>query len=137
MIRRPPRSTLFPYTTLFRSEVTPWDRRNKKASVVGEERRKEASVSPTAVRITVADTGPGIAPEYQLEVFDDFFRLPQSEVKPGGSGLGLAISRRLVQAHGGRIWVESDGVSGSKFSFLLPMVEEGASRHGASNVDQL
>ena len=119
------------------AEVTPWDRRNRIASVVGEERRKEVRVSPTAVRVTVADTGPGIAPEYQLEVFDDFFRLPQSEGNSGGSGLGLAIARRLVQAHRGRIWVESDGVSGSKFSFLLPMIfEEGASRDGAGNASQ-
>jgi len=124
-------------TVWISAEVTPWDRRNRIASVVGEERRKEARVSPTAVRVTVADTGPGIAPEYQLEVFDDFFRLPQSEGTSGGSGLGLAIARRLVQAHRGRIWVESDGVSGSRFSFLLPMIsEEGASRDGAGNASQ-
>jgi signal transduction histidine kinase len=125
-------------TVWISAEVSPWDRRNKKARVIGEERRKEASIAPTAVRVTVADTGPGIAPEYQMEVFDDFFRLPHSEGKPGGAGLGLAIARRLVQAHGGKIWVESDGVSGSKFSFLLPIIlQEGPSHNGAGIADRL
>jgi two-component system, sensor histidine kinase and response regulator len=124
-------------TVWISAEISSWDRRNQQAQVVGEERRKEASVAPTAVRVTVADTGPGIAPEYQLEVFDDFFRIPRTEGKSGGAGLGLAIARRLVQAHGGKIWVESDGLSGSKFCFLLPIVlGEGASHNGAGIVDR-
>jgi signal transduction histidine kinase len=73
-----------------------------------------------SVRITVSDTGVGIAPENQQEIFDEFVRLAHREHESEGIGLGLAIARRLVQAHGGKIWVESEPESGSKFSFLLP-----------------
>jgi signal transduction histidine kinase len=73
------------------------------------------------VKISVADTGPGIAPEFQMEVFDDFYRLPQSENKSEGMGLGLAIARRIIHALGGKIWVESEPAAGSKFCFLLPL----------------
>jgi signal transduction histidine kinase len=72
------------------------------------------------VHITVSDTGVGIAPENQQEIFDEFVRLAQPEHESEGIGLGLAIARRLVHAHGGKIWVESELGSGSKFSFLLP-----------------
>jgi signal transduction histidine kinase len=115
-------------TVWISAEISTWDRRIKKARLLGEDRRKGASASPTAVQVTVADTGPGIAPEYQIEIFDDFFRPPESEGQSGGAGLGLAIARRLIHAHGGKIWVESDGVSGSRFSFLLPMMFEGVAR---------
>lgn len=125
-------------TVWISAETSTWDRRIKKARVVGEDRRKGSSASPSTVQVTVADTGPGIAPEYQLEVFDDFFRPPESEGKSGGAGLGLAIARRLIQAHGGKIWVESDGVSGSRFSFLLPMMleEDVVRRDGVGIADQ-
>jgi histidine kinase len=56
-----------------------------------------------------------------MEVFDDFYRLPQSEGKSDGMGLGLAIARRIIHALGGKIWVESELGAGSKFSFLLPL----------------
>ena len=56
-----------------------------------------------------------------LEVFDDFFRIPQTEKQSDGMGLGLAIARRLVHDFGGKIWVESDNGTGSKFSFLMPL----------------
>ena len=56
-------------------------------------------------------------PEYHIEVFDDFFRLPQNEAQTDGMGLGLAIARRLVNAMGGKIWVESELGAGCKFSF--------------------
>jgi signal transduction histidine kinase len=54
-------------------------------------------------------------------VFDDFFRLPQSENQSDGMGLGLAIARRLVNGMGGKIWVESDLGAGCKFSFIIPL----------------
>jgi signal transduction histidine kinase len=98
-----------------------WERRSTKESRTAAERRKQSAALPNAVRITVADTGIGIAPEFQQEVFEDFFKLPQPERNPNGMGLGLAIARRLVQAHGGKIWMESQPGSGSKFSFLLPL----------------
>ena len=75
---------------------------------------------PNAVKVSVADTGPGIRPEFHLEIFDDFFRLPGSE-SAEGMGLGLAIARRLLQGMGGKIWVESEPGAGCKFSFLIPL----------------
>lgn len=98
-----------------------WERRSPQTRPQpGVERREKPFTRSNAVRVTVADSGCGIAPEYQQEVFDEFFRIPQ----PGrdqGTGLGLAIARRLVQLHGGKIWVESEPGAGAKFSFLLPM----------------
>lgn len=101
-----------------------WERRTRQELPLAEERRKgtstETGAISNAIRVTVADTGPGITPEYQQEIFDDFFKVPDQEDQSGGTGLGLAIARRLVQAHGGKIWVESEPGAGSKFSFLLP-----------------
>jgi signal transduction histidine kinase len=111
-------------TVWIAAEMHNWDRRKHQKSNIKEERRSVAREQLNSVRVTVADTGPGIAPEYQQEVFDDFFRVPQAEEIEdisGGSGLGLAIARRLVHGHGGKIWVESAVGSGSKFSFLLPL----------------
>ncbi len=97
-----------------------WERRSHQDGRIHEERRHQAVASPNAVRVTVSDTGVGIAPEDQQEVFGEFVRLPQPDGDSEGSGLGLAICRRLVWAHGGKIWVESELGYGSKFSFLLP-----------------
>jgi len=98
-----------------------WERRSRGEHPGLEERRMAAVTLPNAIRVAVSDTGPGIAPEYQQEIFDDFFRLPNTAKEQGGMGLGLAIARRLVLAHGGKIWVESEPGSGSIFSFLLPL----------------
>jgi signal transduction histidine kinase len=95
-----------------------WDRRTA-AMPSGAERRRQNLSHPNAVKISVADTGPGIPAEFHVEVFDDFFRLPGSEAQDG-MGLGLAIARRLVHGMGGKIWVENDPAGGCKFSFLLP-----------------
>jgi len=96
-----------------------WERRTVAKPTVGERRRQTAN-GPNAIKVSVSDTGPGIPPEYHQEIFDDFFRMPSSEVIEG-TGLGLAIARRLVQAMGGKIWVESESGAGSKFSFLVPL----------------
>ncbi len=71
------------------------------------------------VVITVADTGIGIAPEALPHVFERFYKADRSRSK-GGSGLGLAIVKHTVQAHGGRVWVESVPGRGAAFSFSLP-----------------
>lgn len=97
-----------------------WERRNVNQAGVLTERRRQASAIPNSVKVSVADTGPGIPAEYHIEVFDDFFRLPQSD-QQSGMGLGLAIARRLVGNMGGKIWVESDPGSGCKFSFIIPL----------------
>jgi heavy metal sensor kinase len=71
--------------------------------------------------LTVTDSGPGIAPEDLPRVFDRFSRLDPARSRAcGGSGLGLAICKALVEAHGGRIWAESNPGSGSAFSLTLP-----------------
>ncbi len=94
-----------------------WERRAIKRKPLVE-RRRRLVVSPNCCRISVADTGPGIAPEFQQEVFEEYFRLVGEGTRTEGHGLGLAIARRLVQAAGGKIWVESEPGGGSKFSFL-------------------
>jgi signal transduction histidine kinase len=103
------------------AEMYSWERRSRQEPSFGSERRKRAGVTPNAVRVTVSDTGPGIAPEYHQEIFDDFVKFPQQGETGPGSGLGLAIAKRLVLAHNGKIWVESELGRGSVFSFLLPL----------------
>jgi light-regulated signal transduction histidine kinase (bacteriophytochrome) len=68
--------------------------------------------------ISVRDNGVGIEQKYQDRVFKPFSRLHNKDYP--GVGLGLTISRKIVETHGGRMWVESDGQSGSTFRFTLP-----------------
>ena len=71
------------------------------------------------IEISVADEGAGIPLEYQSKIFDKFVQV-ETEKDIGGSGLGLAICKEMVQAHGGRIWVDSTLGEGSTFTFTLP-----------------
>lgn len=113
-------------TVWLTAEPQVWERRQVQAEAVPKERRRRSSgMAPNAVRVSVSDTGPGIPPEYHQEIFGDFFQVPRLGPAGSGMGLGLGIARRLVQAHGGRIWVESDSGGGSKFSFLLPLTQPG------------
>jgi signal transduction histidine kinase len=116
-------------TVWLHAEPYMWDRRTVDQPGVLTERRRQASVIPNSVKISVADTGPGIPAEYHIEVFDDFFRLPSTE-RQSGMGLGLAIARRLMGNMGGKIWVESEPGAGSKFSFILPLSPPAASTTG-------
>ena len=76
------------------------------------------------VIVTVSDEGPGIAKEDQEIIFERFRRLGEELTRSsGGTGLGLYIARRLVEAMGGRIWVESDPGEGSRFRFTLPCAD--------------
>lgn len=77
--------------------------------------------NPDNTTFSVADSGPGIPPEFHQKVFEKFFSL-DAESRGGkqGVGLGLAISRGIVDAHGGRIWVESRKGGGTTFSFVIP-----------------
>jgi signal transduction histidine kinase len=108
-------------TVWLHAEPHMWERRSAQKPGVSERRRSQSSGHPNSVKVSVADTGPGIAPEFHLEVFDDFVRLPQTEKLSDGMGLGLAIARRLVFGFGGKIWVESEPGAGCKFSFLIPL----------------
>ena len=75
--------------------------------------------------IAVADTGAGIAPEAISRIFQEFQQLDgTTRRRHGGAGLGLAISRRFVELHGGRIWVESEVGKGSTFYFSLPIARQ-------------
>jgi signal transduction histidine kinase len=72
--------------------------------------------------VLVQDTGPGIAPDHLPYVFERFYRVDPSRTRvTGGAGLGLAIVKQLVEAHGGRVWVESTLGAGSTFGFALPL----------------
>jgi signal transduction histidine kinase len=72
--------------------------------------------------IQVGDTGPGITPEHLPYVFERFYRADPSRTRAtGGAGLGLAIVKQLVEAHGGRVWVESTLGAGTTFGFTLPL----------------
>lgn len=115
-------------TVWLHAEPHMWDRRTAALPSAAERRRQDLT-HPNAVKVSVSDTGPGIPPEFHLEVFDDFFRLPGTESQEG-MGLGLAIARRLVQGMGGKIWVESDPGGGCKFSFLIPYKPAVASGKG-------
>lgn len=78
------------------------------------------------VRVMVRDDGAGINPEDLPHIFERFYRADRSRsrLQGGGSGIGLTICKTLIEAHGGRIWVESDGAgSGSSFFFTLPSIK--------------
>jgi signal transduction histidine kinase len=94
-----------------------WERRVSSATP-SSERRRFRLPRPNSVEVSVADSGPGIPAEHHQEIFEDFVRVDRNT---SGMGLGLAIAKRLIQAHRGKIWVESEPNAGSKFTFLLPM----------------
>lgn len=83
-----------------------------------------ARVEGDEVLVYVSDTGPGIPPSAQEHLFERFYRLPRTEEDVEGTGLGLAITRRIVEAHGGRIWVKSDVGKGTTFYLTLPLRRE-------------
>lgn len=71
-----------------------------------------------SIQFTVQDFGKGVAPEYKDKIFDRYFRVPGTKE---GTGLGLAICKEFIEAQGGKIWIESDLGSGSRFSFSFPI----------------
>jgi len=104
-------------TVVLGAEIHFWERRAA-TQLPSAERRRSDGGGLNSVMVWVSDTGPGIAAEYHQEIFEDFVRVDRSS---SGMGLGLAIAKRLIQAHRGKIWVDSEPGRGSKFSFLLPM----------------
>jgi signal transduction histidine kinase len=80
------------------------------------------AVDREACLVAVTDTGPGIAAADQERIFEEFQQADTSSTRrKGGTGLGLAIARRIVEMHGGRLWVESAPGQGSTFSFTVPI----------------
>jgi signal transduction histidine kinase len=104
-------------TVTLRARPHFWERRVAEVKP-NEERRRFRLPRPNSVEVSVSDSGPGIAPEHHQEIFEDFVRVDRNT---SGMGLGLAIAKRLIQAHRGKIWVESEAQKGSTFAFLLPM----------------
>ena len=93
-----------------------WERRVAPVTP-SKERRATRRPHANSVIVSVSDTGVGIAAEYHQEIFEDFMRVDPSS---SGMGLGLAITKRLIQAHHGKIWVDSEPGRGSSFKLLLP-----------------
>jgi len=85
--------------------------------------RLEAARNGSSMILTVADSGIGVDPRHQARIFERFYQVKSGITnKTPGSGLGLPLSRSLVELHGGRIWVESEGLGkGSRFSFEIPL----------------
>jgi signal transduction histidine kinase/ActR/RegA family two-component response regulator len=97
----------------------------------------QAKVVDGMVEVSVSDTGIGISAEDQKKIFTEFQQLESAHSrKYEGTGVGLALSRKLVEMHGGQIWVESELGRGSKFTFSLPMTpgrrRQSDRRQGAS-----
>lgn len=78
------------------------------------------------IEVAIKDTGRGLSPKLSGTVFDSFFT-----TKEKGLGIGLSLSRRIVEAHGGRLWAESEGSSGATFKFTLPVAGDGHGQHRA------
>jgi PAS domain S-box-containing protein len=92
------------------------------------------SVSSDAAHVTVGvhDRGVGISHEHAEQIFDRFYRIENAGIRSaGGIGLGLAISRGLIEAHGGRMWVNSAAGQGSTFYFSIPVAPDGDAPKGA------
>jgi signal transduction histidine kinase len=82
----------------------------------------KATTADGSFTVAVHDTGPGIAPADQGKIFEEFKQADNSVTKrKGGTGLGLSIAKRIVEMHGGRIWVESEIGKGSRFAFTIPV----------------
>jgi signal transduction histidine kinase len=85
----------------------------------------KASASNGAYTLSVCDTGPGISSADQAKIFEEFQQADSSATKKkGGTGLGLSIARKIIEMHGGRIWVDSEVGHGATFSFTVPVKAE-------------
>jgi two-component system phosphate regulon sensor histidine kinase PhoR len=79
-----------------------------------------AAQQAQTVQFSVSDTGVGISTNDLPRIFERFYKVDRSRAS-SGTGLGLAIARHLVEAHGGKIWAESELGKGSRFSFTIPL----------------
>ena len=95
--------------------------------------RVEAAQADGNVHVAVIDTGVGIAPADQQAVFEEFRQVGDPSERQPGTGLGLALTKRLIEAHGGRIEVESTRGSGSRFTLIIPSAPAGADLKAAES----
>ena len=88
----------------------------------GGQIKVEANLGDNAVIVSVTDTGIGIAPEDQEAIFEEFRQVGSNYAqKREGTGLGLTLTKKFIELHGGKLWVESEVGKGSKFTFTLPI----------------
>ncbi|MHB9106297.1 MAG: sensor histidine kinase [Armatimonadota bacterium] len=92
-----------------------------KYSIPGTPVAVRAQQEDGMVRVSITDKGPGIPPEEQPNLFQRYYRAKSTRTTEEGIGLGLYITKLLVEAHGGRVWVDSEVGKGSTFSFTLPV----------------
>jgi two-component system sensor histidine kinase KdpD len=101
-----------------------------KYSVPGSPIDIGVTVSDTNVTVTVRNQGVVIAPADRERIFERFYRVPGTAQRSAGTGLGLAIVKRIVDAHRGRVWVESDVDAGTVFAVALPRAPRGHNDNG-------
>lgn len=107
-------------TVVLRAAPHFWERREGRVANMPplKERRRSRLPQPNCIEVRVRDSGLGIPAEHHQEIFEDFVRVDRNT---SGMGLGPAIAERLIQAHRGKIWVESYPNEERRFTFLLPM----------------
>ncbi len=102
--------------------------RNAVEALAGASRRElvieTLQLSGGGVEVAVCDSGPGLSAEIEKRMFEPFVT-----GKPGNMGVGLSISNRIIEAHGGRLWAESNAGGGTRFRFTLPSMKRGARKH--------
>jgi signal transduction histidine kinase len=95
-----------------------------KYSPMGAPITVRAAAGDNGVTVGVTDQGPGVPADEQRQIFERYFRGKQGRGHLTGMGMGLPIARQVVEAHGGRVWVESQPGEGATFSFTLPLAHE-------------
>ncbi len=97
---------------------------NENGDIICHIKPSNRGSSDQMIEIAVQDTGPGISEEHQKHMFEKFFRVPATSATTQGTGLGLVIAKRIVEAHGGEMWLESQVNVGTTFFFTVPMAKE-------------
>lgn len=97
---------------------------NENGDIICHIRKSRRSSDLPMLEIAVQDTGPGISVEHEKRMFEKFFRVPSTSATTQGTGLGLVIAKRIVEAHGGEMWLETQVDVGTTFFFTTPFADE-------------